>query len=179
MTTMIRTIFLLALLLMPMLSSAYRMEGGEFYAGAGFGMDVNVARMTKPSSTPGLELPLLASVDYLIDSNWGVFGSVVPTFAASNVGMKLFGGAKYWFTQFDFPLYPYVSLAFVPSFNIPFTGPTHINLGLSPGVGASYFVVSKFRVGAHLHFNPSVAWAAGASKFEFAVMPFFDLTLRV
>jgi hypothetical protein len=155
------------------------MEAGEYYVGAGFGMNVNVARMEKPSQTPGTELPLWGGIDYLIDSNWGVFGSVLPSFATGSVGLGLRGGAKYWFTNFDFPLFPYVSLALAPSFTMPFAGPNHVNLGLSPGVGVAYFIVAKFLVGAHVHFNPSVAWGGGATKFEFAVMPFFDLTLRI
>ena len=174
-----RCILLFIGLLLPAPSFAYRMAAGEYYVGAGFGMNVNVARMDKPSQTPGMQLPLWGGIDYLIDSNWGVFGSIIPSFAVGSVGLGLRGGAKYWFTHFDFPLFPYVSLALAPSFLVPFTGPNHINLGLSPGVGVNYFIVAKFMVGAHVHVNPSIAWSKGERQFEFSIMPFFDLALRL
>lgn len=170
----------LAVLLLGLPTYSYRIEGGEYYVGAGFGVNVNVARLNDPKkSTPKAELPLMLSMDYAIDKNIGIFASFIPSFAGGSVGLGLRGGAKYWFTVLDAPLYPYVSLALSPAFLLPFKEVNHFNIGLSPGVGLNYFLLAKFMVGAHIHMNPSVAFAGGEQKFEFSVMTFFDVNLRV
>lgn len=161
-------------------SFAYRIEGGEYYVGGGFGVNVNVARFNDPPKvTPMAELPLIMNLDYIIDKNLGVFGSVIPQFSAGSVGFLFRAGAKYWFTFLDAPYVPYASLALTPSFLLPSGAPNHFNIGLSPGVGMNYFVLAKFLVGAHVHFNPSLAFADGDKKFEFSVMSYFDVTLRL
>lgn len=160
-------------------ASAYRVESGELYLNGGFGVNLNVARMEKPSKTPGAELPLLGGVDYLIDNNWGAFATLIPSFGVGNIGIGVRAGAKYWLTQFDWPVLPYASLAVTPGFLIPFNGANHFTIGVAPGFGVNYFVVAKFMVGVHVHMNPSFAFAGGEKKFEFAVMPFFDVSLRI
>lgn len=156
----------------------YRIEAGDLFVGGGFGVNVNVARMEKPTKTPGAELPLWIGTDYLFDANWGVFGSVIPSFSVGSFGLGMRAGVKYWFTQFDLPFFPYASLALSPSFLI-LKDANHFNIGLSPGGGVYYFIVAKFMVGAHVHFNPSLAFGGSEKKFEFSVMPFFDLSLRL
>ncbi len=177
---MLRRIFsVVSALLISTSLLAYRIETGDVYVGAGVGVNVNVARFDSPNKTPGAELPLVASLDYVWEKNWGVFASVLPTFSPGSVGFGLRAGAKYWFKFIDAPLYPYASLALAPSFLIPFKTANHFNLGISPGVGVNYFIMAKFIVGAHLHVNPALAFADGEKKFEFAVMPFFDLNVRL
>lgn len=170
----------LVVCLLSLPTFSYRIEGGEYFVGAGFGVNVNVARLDEPKkSTPKAELPLMVSMDYAFDKNIGLFGSFIPSFAAGSMGFGLRAGAKYWFTFLDAPLYPYVSLALSPAFLLPFKEVNHFNIGLSPGVGLNYFVLAKFMVGAHIHMNPSIAFADGDKKFEFSVMTFFDVNLRV
>lgn len=171
----------LALVLLSPYAFSYRIEGGEYFVGGGFGANVNVARYDVANkATPRAELPIIMHLDYAIDNNLGVFGSFVPQFAAGSIGFLFRAGAKYWFNFGDAPYVPYVSLALTPSFLFPMKEePTHVNLGLSPGVGMNFFVMAKLLVGAHVHFNPSIAFVDGHKKFEFSVMTFFDVLLRL
>lgn len=176
-----QAILLFILLSASLTSRAYRLEEGQYYVGGGFGANVNVVRFdTAPRATPRAQLPILANLDYTIDKNFGVFGSFIQHFGAGNVALGFRAGAKYWFSFLDAPYVPYVSFALVPSFLFPMgEAPVHFNLGFSPGAGMNFFVMSKFMVGAHVHFNPSVAFADGAKRFEFSVMTYFDVTLKI
>lgn len=160
---------------------AYKIEGGEYYVSGGFGANVNVVRYDLPNkTTPRAALPLFVNLDYAFDNKIGFFGSFVPHFGAGSIAFGFMAGAKYRFTEFDAPYIPYVSLALAPSILFPMTeAPTHFNLGLTPGVGMNFFVMAKFMVGAHVLFNPSIAFIDGDKKFEFAVTTFFDVSLRV
>lgn len=173
---------LVALLLITVWPAlAYRIESGQYYVGGGFGANVNVVRFdVAPRNTPKAEMPLLVNLDYAIDQNFGVFGSFMPQFGAGSIAFGFRAGAKYWFTFLDAPYVPYVSLALAPTFLFPMGEmPNHFNLGLSPGLGMNFFVMAKFLVGAHIHFNPSIGFVDGEKKFEFSVMSFFDVTIRV
>jgi hypothetical protein len=160
---------------------AYRIEGGEYYVGAGFGAHINVLRYeVEPGATPKADLPLLVNIDYSIDQNIGVFGSFVPHFAAGSIAFAFRAGAKYWFTFFEAPYVPYISLAFSPAFLFPLNSAhPHFNLGLSPGLGIDFFVMANFLVGAHAHFNPSIAFINNDKKGEFAVTALFDVAFRI
>jgi hypothetical protein len=161
-------------------SLAYRIEGGEYFAGGGFGVNVNVARFNDPPKIkPRAQLPLIMNVDYAIDKNIGVFGSLIPLFSSESVAFLIRAGAKYWLTDLDIPFIPYASLALTPSFFIPGGAPNHFNIGISPGIGANYFVLAKLLVGAHVNFDPSMAFADGDKKFEFSVMSYFDVTYKI
>lgn len=172
---------LIVLVLTSFSAFSYRFEVGEFYVGGGFGANINVARYEVAGKmTPRAEVPLLVNLDYVFDHNFNFFGSFVPQFGSGSVNFLFRAGAKYRINFADAPYVAYVSLALTPSFLLPTSSePTHFNLGLSPGVGLNYFIMSKFMVGAHVHFNPSVAFVDGDKKFEFSVMPFFDVSLRV
>lgn len=177
---MMKRILMMIMLAFSIPSLSYRIEGGEYYVGGGFGATINVARFNDLLKvTPGVELPLVMNLDYALDKNWGVFGSAIPQFSVGSVRFLFRGGAKYWFNSFDAPFVPYVSLALTPSFLIPAGAPNHFNIGLSPGAGLNYFVLANFLVGGHIHFNPSIAFADGDKKFEFSVMGYFDVTLRL
>lgn len=159
---------------------SYRFETSESYISGGLGLTTNVARFNQLSlETPKIQLPIIGSYDYFIDKNISAFGSVIPQFFADSIGISFKGGAKYWFL-FDGPYVPYVSLALLSSFLFPTDEKkNHYNLGLSPGVGMNYFVLAHFLVGAHIHFNPSIAFASSEKKFEFSVTTFFDVMLRL
>lgn len=159
---------------------AYRFDAGSYYVGGGFGAQVNVARFNQPPRiTPAAQMPLIAHVDYAVDNTWGVCASIVPTFSADSLGLSLRGGAKYWFNVFDGPLHPYASLELVPSLLTPFDTPNHFNLGISPGGGLQYFVLANVLVGAHVNFNPSLAFVDKEKRFEFSVMSYFDVLIKL
>lgn len=163
------------------LTWAYRIDPGEFYVSGGLGANISVVRNTMSSKyTPKAFLPMTMGLDYAIDERIGLFMNLVPQFASDHLGFSFHGGAKYWLSFFESPFVPYVSLAFSPSILIPTNhNPSHINLGLSPGIGMSYFILAKLMVGTHIYFNPSLALVDGERNFEFSVMSFFDVSLRV
>lgn len=160
---------------------SYHIDVGEYYVGGGFGANVNVVRMdTYAKKTPQAQLPFLVHLDYGLMDNISLFGGFATQFGAGSVGLLFQGGGKYWFSVADAPYIPYVSLAFTPSFLFPVKkDPMHFNLGLSPGAGLHFFITTKLLVGAHAYLNPSIAFIDGDSKFEFSVMAFFDVTMRV
>ncbi len=149
--------------------------------GGGFGVNINAVRFSEePRTSPGAQLSLIGHLDYAIDRNFGLFGSFMPQFAASSIAFGFKGGVKYWFSFLDTPYIPYASLALTNTFLIPSgKAPNHFNLGLSPGAGINYFLLAKFLIGAHVHFNPSLAFADGEKKFEFSVLAYFDVTVKL
>lgn len=179
--TIKQILFTFSFLLVSIPAFSYKIEGGEYYVGGGFGANVNVVRYDVPKKeTPRAELPLFVNLDYAIDQNIGFFGTFSPHFGAGSIAFGFLAGAKYRFTFLDAPYVPYVSLALAPTFLFPMTSsPSHVNFGLSPGAGMNFFVMAKLLVGAHVLFNPSIAFIDGAKKFEFAVTTFFDVSLRV
>ena len=180
MTTRRFWVFILASMTACALSS-YKIEGGESFVGAGLGANVNVVRYdVARKETPRGQLPLAITYDYAIDRNFGVFGTFVPHFGAGSVAMQLSMGAKYWFSYFDAPYVPYLSLALTPTFLVPTgVGVRHTNIGITPGVGVNFFVMADFLVGAHVNFNPSIAIVGDEKKFEFSVNAMFDVTFRI
>lgn len=173
---------LLVLSMMAAFSSwSYHIEVGEYYLGGGIGANVNVVRMDGFFiRTPQAQLPILAHLDYVLMENISLFSGLATQFGAGSFGLLFQGGGKYWLTVADAPFVPYVSLALTPSFLFPVKKePMHFNLGLSPGAGLNFFLTTKILLGAHAHFNPSLAFADGDRRFEFSVMAFFDLTMRV
>lgn len=162
-------------------ANSYGFVAGETYLGAGFGANVNVVRFTDAvRKTSNADLPVLINYDYIIDENFGVFASAVTHFGAGSIGFGFTGGGKYRFIFKDQPFVPYVSFAISPSFLFPMEErPNHFNLGFTPGAGINYFVLAKFVVGAHIRFNPSIAFVDGAKKFELAVMTYFDVSFRL
>lgn len=171
----------LFLQLLSISAKAYRIEADSYYLGGGFGVNINAVRLKDSRrATPKAEMPIIAHLDYAIDRNWGVFGSFIPQFGAGSIGFGFRGGAKYWFSFFDAPYVPYVALALTPTFLFPVGEvPNHFNIGISPGVGMNFFVLAKFIVGAHVFVNPTLAFVDKTRKFEFSVMTFFDVTLKV
>jgi|SRR5579871_4933038 len=162
-------------------AAAYRIEEGAYYVGGGFGANINAVRFdVAPRTTPKAELPLIGQIDYAIDRNFGVFANFIPQFSGDSLAFQLKGGAKYWFSFLDAPYVPYVSLALTNIFMFPMGRvPNHYNIGLSPGTGVNFFVLANFLVGAHVHFNPSIAFADGEKKFEFSVLAFFDVSVKL
>ncbi|HXW53797.1 MAG TPA: hypothetical protein VEL47_06805 [Myxococcota bacterium] len=181
MTKMHRFLVMCFLLGTAFTARGYRIEEGAYYVGGGFGVNVNTARFDKePRRSPGVQLPLIAHLDYAIDRDFGVFGDFIPQFAASSLALGFKGGAKYWFSFLDTPYVPYAALSLTTSFLFPSgKAPNHVNLGFSPGFGMNYFVLAKFLLGAHVHFNPSIAFADGEKKFEFSVLAYFDVTIKI
>lgn len=175
-------LLLVTILLFGVPSFAYKIEGGEYYVGGGFGANVNVVRnqQVAANAKPKADLPLFMTIDYAIDRNIGLTGSFIPQFGAGSLAFSFRGGIKYWFSFLSAPYVPYVSLALTPSFLLPLgSAPNHFNLGLSPGVGMNFFVMANFLVGAHVHFNPSMAFVDGDKQWEFAVTSLFDVAFRI
>jgi hypothetical protein len=174
-------VWLALVLMVSEIGFGYRIESGDYYVSGGFGANVNVIRFHDiKKATPKAQMPLIMNLDYVLDKNLGVFTSFLPQFSSDSVGFCFRGGAKYWFNLEHVPLVPYVSISIMPTLLLPMDDrPNHFNIGLSPGVGLNFFVLAKFLVGAHVNFNPSIAFIDGEKKFEFAVMSFFDLSFRI
>ncbi len=173
------TLFLASLFLVSTLH-AYRYDSGQFYMSGGLGANVNVVRNEGRDATPKAAMPLYMTLDYAMDKNWGVFATLAPQFSGSAVSFLTRGGVKYWMTFMDAPYVPYVSLAMTPALFWP-TGESksHLNFGLSPGLGVNFFVMANFLVGLHLNFNPSVAMMTDRREFEFSVSGLLDVSFRI
>lgn len=169
------------LLLFSFSLSAYKFYGGDYFFGAGFGANVNVVRFVDVGGKkPMADMPLLFKFDYAIDQNLGVFADFVPQFSTSCMTFGLRAGAKYWMSFLNAPYFPFLSLAISPSFLVPLKdASTHFNLGITPGFGMSFFLMAKLLIGAQVNFNPSVVFVDKKRKFEFSVMSFFDIALRI
>lgn len=159
---------------------AYEFEEARSYLSAGLGYSVNAARHEGMHPTPTAAMPLYLSLDYAIDKNFGAFATFAPQFSGSAISFLLRGGVKYWFSIPDTPYVPYVSLAATPAWLLPTNGyKSHLNFGISPGVGLNYFIFADFILGLHVNFNPSIALVNSESHFEFSVTSILDLSFPI
>lgn len=159
---------------------AYKYDSGQFYVSGGLGANINVVRYDGPNASPKAYMPFYTTLDYAVDRNFGVFASFSPQFSGSAVSFLTRAGMKYWFSFLDAPYVPYISLAITPELLWPTSRhESHINFGLSPGIGINYFVMANFLVGMHLNFNPTIAMVDGGRNFELAVSGLLDVSFRI
>jgi hypothetical protein len=178
--TLILTTLILTTLILTSTLHAYKYDSGQYYMSGGLGANVNVVRHEGREPTPKAAMPLYMTLDYAVDKNFGVFATFAPQFSGSAVSFLTRAGAKYWMTFMDAPYVPYVSLALTPALLWP-TGQakSHVNLGISPGVGINFFVMANFLVGMHLNLNPSIAMVNNERHFELAVSGLLDVSFRI
>lgn len=175
-----KKLVLVACLFFAVSSMAYQYMGGQAYLSGGVGANINVIRLNNSyASTPKGSMPLYLSLDYAVDNNWALFGTIAPQFSGSAVSFLSRAGLKYWLNIFEAPLVPYFSLALTPAYMWKADEPSHFNIGLSPGLGINYFVLANFLVGLHLNLNPTYAFIKNEGKMELAVTSLLDLSFRI
>lgn len=160
---------------------AYKIAPKDIWVGGGMGGIVNVARYERsPDETPKGGLALMGTVNYALDSFLGAYGSLNPQFLPDAFSLGIEGGAKYWFSYFNTPYFPYISAGL--STALMFTDGSrknHFNIGLAAGAGLNFFITGNFLAGVGIKFYPTVGFIGSSTRFEFSTLGFLEIAFKI
>jgi hypothetical protein len=139
-------------------AQAYSINPGDLLIKGVVGPSINVLRLdvaTKAAPPAGLMVGV--DIDYALDGNWSLAGSLRPTLSPGFIDGSVGFGARYRLLQLDAPFIPWALGQLTAGIGGPVGyGDLHTAAGLRLGCGVDYFVLRDLALGVEVSTEPQV-----------------------